>query len=225
MQKNCLKCGVGIPDGAKFCMECGSPVPEERLCESCGTLVPDGAQFCMECGRAVGPPQSATAPAPTPDVRSSAPAAAPAPKPVVPATAPRFILSRDWIVVHRKQVIIAIAALLVVVIAALILFPPTPAALSGKWEAAADAPRRGAAHIMLIDPPIHMLLKSNGHGYVTSMATVIGAIDIQQYGVHIQYEISGRKITFYSDDNQREEGTIWGNTIWAFNKKFVKQGN
>lgn len=205
MEKNCSKCGSAIPDGARFCMECGNPLPEERLCKKCGAQVPQGAQFCAACGSAAQAPSAASAPAP---------------EPAVSRASPRAVFTRDWFLVHRKSVITAAAALLVIIIAVFILFPPTPSALSGYWDAKADAPRNGAAHIMLSYPMNLMLLKSNRHGYVTSG----DELDIMD-GVHIQYEISGRKITFYSDDNQKEEGTIWGNSIWAFNKKFVKRGD
>lgn len=210
MEKKCLKCGAAIPDGAKFCMGCGSALPDERLCEKCGALVPEGAQFCAECGAAIG---------------SSSPTAAPAPVPVASAAVPRVLFTRDWFIVHRRQTVIAAIALVVLVIAAFILFPPTQDALSGWWDAVADAPKSGVAHIMRSEPPLYMLLKSNRHGYVSTREPVFGEMDMDKYGTHIQYEISGRTITFYSDDNQKEVGTIWGNTIWAFNKKFVKQGN
>ena len=177
----------------------------DKKCANCGADIPDGARFCMECGGAVDSPSPAIASVPAQENYSPA------------AQTSRM---RDWFIVHRKRVVIAAVALLFLLVALLILFPPTPSALSGYWDAKADAPRNGTAHIMLSYPMNLMLLKSNRHGYVTSG----DELDITD-GVHIQYEISGRKITFYSDDNQKEEGTIWGNTIWAFNRKFVKRGD
>ncbi len=74
----CPSCGAIVPDGAKFCLECGSKiesVPEGMIvcpgcgktvvkgkfclecghkftnsCPNCGKDVPDGAKFCLECG-------------------------------------------------------------------------------------------------------------------------------------------------------------------------------
>lgn len=171
----------------------------DKKCANCDADIPDGAKFCMECGDAVDSPSPAIASAPAQENHSPA------------AQTSRM---RDWFIVHRKRAVIAAVALFVLLAALLVLFPPTPAVVSGEWDAKADAPRDGAAHIMFSESIDTLLLKSNGHGYAKN--------DSELYGTHIQYEISGRKITFYSDDNQREEGTIWGNTIWAFNRRFVK---
>ncbi|MBE6703604.1 MAG: zinc-ribbon domain-containing protein, partial [Ruminococcaceae bacterium] len=43
----CPACGQKTPKG-KFCMECGAPLI--RKCPKCGNEVPDGAKFCLECG-------------------------------------------------------------------------------------------------------------------------------------------------------------------------------
>lgn len=58
----CSKCGAVLADGAKFCVECGTPVaeapateaatPEVRKCSNCGATLADGAKFCVECGTA-----------------------------------------------------------------------------------------------------------------------------------------------------------------------------
>ncbi|MBQ8289738.1 MAG: SPFH domain-containing protein [Clostridia bacterium] len=53
MQK-CAKCGATLPDGAKFCLECGEkvtpPTPEGMIiCPECGNTVAKG-KFCPECG-------------------------------------------------------------------------------------------------------------------------------------------------------------------------------
>jgi class 3 adenylate cyclase len=45
---NCGNCGAGNPDGAKFCMECGSRL--ELRCPSCSTPYSAGQKFCSECG-------------------------------------------------------------------------------------------------------------------------------------------------------------------------------
>lgn len=68
----CPKCGVTLPDGAKFCGSCGSRVTEtpapqptftapvitpapqpthaENVCPGCGEPLPAGATFCINCG-------------------------------------------------------------------------------------------------------------------------------------------------------------------------------
>ena len=49
----CPKCGAKLPEGAKFCLECGTKVEvlsaDEMLCPACGKKTPKG-KFCMECG-------------------------------------------------------------------------------------------------------------------------------------------------------------------------------
>ena len=44
----CASCGTELPSGAKFCLECGTPVA--MGCPSCGNPIVPGAKFCMECG-------------------------------------------------------------------------------------------------------------------------------------------------------------------------------
>ncbi len=45
----CGKCGAAIPQGTKFCPECGAPAG--RACPKCGaTVKASGAKFCPECG-------------------------------------------------------------------------------------------------------------------------------------------------------------------------------
>lgn len=55
----CEKCGAPLPEGAKFCMECGQRVPDKTgsslACPDCGAAVPAGAKFCMECGHRFTP--------------------------------------------------------------------------------------------------------------------------------------------------------------------------
>lgn len=49
----CPDCGTGMPDIAKFCMECGKRLPvaeATRPCPRCGTPVAANARFCGECG-------------------------------------------------------------------------------------------------------------------------------------------------------------------------------
>lgn len=50
----CSQCGEAIPDGAKFCMNCGTPRPTAKFCPQCGAKANSGAKFCMECGTKLG---------------------------------------------------------------------------------------------------------------------------------------------------------------------------
>jgi class 3 adenylate cyclase/tetratricopeptide (TPR) repeat protein len=64
----CQSCGTENPDGARFCMECGSAL--DRHCPSCGESVPARARYCPNCGTALesGPARPAPeAPAAAPE--------------------------------------------------------------------------------------------------------------------------------------------------------------
>src|SRR3954452_4930995 len=47
----CGQCGTENPEGARFCMSCGSQL--ERSCPNCGEPAPPQAKFCMSCGTAL----------------------------------------------------------------------------------------------------------------------------------------------------------------------------
>ncbi len=46
----CPNCGVEVEIGAKFCMECGTKIPQTKECPSCHSQWPLTAKFCAECG-------------------------------------------------------------------------------------------------------------------------------------------------------------------------------
>jgi len=50
----CDQCGSELKPGAKFCPECGTPVPRERHCTNCGAKLAPAAKFCPECGTKQG---------------------------------------------------------------------------------------------------------------------------------------------------------------------------
>ena len=45
---NCIKCGVYLPAGAKFCHECGAK--QESTCPQYGAILLPSAKFCNKCG-------------------------------------------------------------------------------------------------------------------------------------------------------------------------------
>lgn len=49
----CPSCRAEVPEGGKFCMECGAPLP--RACPACGHVMPATAKFCAGCGATLGP--------------------------------------------------------------------------------------------------------------------------------------------------------------------------
>lgn len=46
----CKICGTELSQGAKFCPECGTKVPQVLICPQCGMEVPVESKFCMNCG-------------------------------------------------------------------------------------------------------------------------------------------------------------------------------
>ena len=46
----CSNCGAELDAGARFCMECGTPVPQVKKCVQCGMELPLKAKFCFGCG-------------------------------------------------------------------------------------------------------------------------------------------------------------------------------
>ncbi len=48
----CSNCGNPVAEGAKFCPNCGKPVPAPGtiLCPKCSAVLPEGAKFCSNCG-------------------------------------------------------------------------------------------------------------------------------------------------------------------------------
>lgn len=86
---NCENCNSPLEKNAKFCGECGHPVPEPSVadshttrCSNCGSPLEPGAQFCGECGA----PTSDGVPAPRIDPEATVLEQPPA-QPVAPAPA------------------------------------------------------------------------------------------------------------------------------------------
>ena len=58
----CPTCNAANPSGAKFCNNCGTPLPIG--CPNCGQTNPAGARFCNNCGHNLFDASAATQPAP-----------------------------------------------------------------------------------------------------------------------------------------------------------------
>src|SRR5262245_55306943 len=80
----CAQCGAAYPPAARFCQECGAPLPYR--CEACGASNRHGAKFCLECGTAFSPSRSVA--------KQLSPPQAPSPTRDVPATAAEDVTPR-----------------------------------------------------------------------------------------------------------------------------------
>src|SRR4051812_20636451 len=60
----CLSCRIEVPQGKRFCMECGTPMPSP--CPSCGSLNAPNANFCGDCGAKLSPARAPVSSLPTP---------------------------------------------------------------------------------------------------------------------------------------------------------------
>lgn len=49
-KRTCPQCGAEVPQGLKFCGQCGTKLETENICPECGKKNPPGMKFCGECG-------------------------------------------------------------------------------------------------------------------------------------------------------------------------------
>ena len=47
---NCTNCGIALEAGARFCLDCGTEVPQVKACVKCGVQLSPTAKFCSQCG-------------------------------------------------------------------------------------------------------------------------------------------------------------------------------
>ena len=52
----CTACNATVPEGSKFCQQCGTALP--RACSSCGHVNLVQAKFCSECGASISSDKS-----------------------------------------------------------------------------------------------------------------------------------------------------------------------
>ena len=82
--KNCLNCGHPLHNGAAFCQNCGTPVPQDpapantpAFCRNCGERLTPDTKFCVNCGT---PVEQASAVSQEPQLEAKAAPAARRPK-------------------------------------------------------------------------------------------------------------------------------------------------
>jgi class 3 adenylate cyclase len=67
----CPSCKADIPEGSKFCLECGAAL--FGRCPSCGNVNPASAKFCLECGYKLPPTDVDAASRPAKDTAAPQP--------------------------------------------------------------------------------------------------------------------------------------------------------
>ena len=50
----CPHCGSLVPQGSKFCNNCGAPLDQEIQCPHCNSVIPANSVFCPVCHNIVG---------------------------------------------------------------------------------------------------------------------------------------------------------------------------
>ena len=66
----CPSCRAEVPEGKRFCMECGAPM--RSPCPACGSANPPNAKFCGDCGANLAAPAARRTAARPDDPASSA---------------------------------------------------------------------------------------------------------------------------------------------------------
>jgi class 3 adenylate cyclase len=95
----CPRCDADTPEGAKFCLECGTPL--KLRCPQCGADVLPRAKFCGECGTPLTAPSPASPAAPPPSPQGYTPG----------YLAEKILTSKTALEGERKQVTVLFADL------------------------------------------------------------------------------------------------------------------
>lgn len=89
----CTNCGFENRPDARFCKQCGQPLPAQPtppasvICPACGATAKPGALFCPRCGKPL--PASTPPPSAAPSMQATQPSMGPLPQPYgPPPTAP-----------------------------------------------------------------------------------------------------------------------------------------
>src|SRR6266478_3804346 len=106
---NCPSCNASVPEAAKFCSECGAPLP--RACPACGHGNAASAKFCSECGAQLAPPPSLLSPATSERLASGQPRFGSAKDYTPKHLAQKILTSRATLEGERKQVTVLFADL------------------------------------------------------------------------------------------------------------------
>jgi class 3 adenylate cyclase/tetratricopeptide (TPR) repeat protein len=105
----CPSCNASVPEAAKFCSECGAPLP--RVCPACGEDNPASAKFCSECGAQLAPAPSLASPATGGGLANGQPRFASAKDYTPKHLAEKILTSRAALEGERKQVTVLFADL------------------------------------------------------------------------------------------------------------------
>ncbi len=158
----CAHCRHENRAGAKFCEECGAPLP--RSCTRCGEALPALAKFCPECAHptgVVGAPRAATT------STASAPAP-PMPERRVPShLAEKILTSKSAIEGERKQVTVLFAD------------------LKGSMELLAERDPEVARQ--LLDPALELMMDAV-HRYEGTVNQVMGDGIMALFGAPLAHE-------------------------------------
>src|SRR5262245_28416495 len=137
---DCPQCQQAHLLGAKFCNECGAPLP--RPCHACGQVNPPQAKFCNECGTSLSGDVTGTSP--------SRPASPPAPGLTSRAATPqvytpphlveKILTTKSALEGERKQVTVLFAD------------------LKGSMELLAERDPEEARQ--LLDPALHLMMEA-----------------------------------------------------------------
>jgi predicted ATPase/class 3 adenylate cyclase len=105
----CPSCNASVPEAAKFCSECGAPLP--RACPACGHGNPASAKFCSECGVQLAPAPSLPSAATGGGLARGQPRFASAEDYTPKHLAKKILTSRAVLEGERKQVTVLFADL------------------------------------------------------------------------------------------------------------------